>query len=1163
MSMRSLVAAAAALLGATVLAGGVLQEQPAVDWSKVTVNRSRDWIFVQGPNKERLGYFEPKPLGKGLGEKVKVTVVADGLEIDMREAFKAGALFIRFRTADWDLKKIAGRDVLFLADWTGVQTGRPAEFAIVPEGADADKRHWWKPMPKQRVVKGRRRYESSVIVPEDLRHLHTRFDFTAAGDGVVRFHGIKVGRYAELAEEEEPAPGEPKLLFHASFDGTLAAKAAGGTAEPLESNGLEFVPGRSGQAVRFREETASKLVYAADGRINPARGTFSCWVRREWPEKVRPGFRDGERYHAHFRPVFSLSDGKEPDPGDGALRLWWRADHLRYDRFDANEDFGVLPLNRIPGKPDDWLYLTLVWNERGTRMHLNGGKGKSLSDSATPVHGVLDRPGRYAFSEGWLKELPHLMIGCGTARRDCPFAGLIDEVKIWSEAMTAAEVRRLYERESGVAVRPEGEVWNEPWRNPPAPPPPNPASLPPQGVAGVPAGMELVTDVKPAEIARGGDTNLFRSAGAWRTGTFDGLEYLEAGTNLWDRWTIRFNLDPTVPLWCFEVTYPEDRDRANDFVIQNSVYAHSDYCTDAGVEIGIEHPIAGRNAVKRYLYWTRDVAGARKGDLAFVAMTRMPGQPAAVSRIRVYAIRSGAIPAARVDEPAPVNGRRRHFALWFEDPAVMYDFGTMTEGARNADPKLMIDRIAAYMKYTGQDLFVYPGVWYAGLIGSDYQPRPHMSHYWKEVGRRFDRDGLSFVPSINQQWFPAMKLNVTRKSLGDGSLHSSPLSIHATGCPNWGGWHHTPTYYNIAHPDVQKALLDEIDALLRECRDFGSFKGVCLDLFNAICVPWWGSIEAGYNDYCIDAFEKAKGIRVPADRADPLRGKAYAAWLRANAYDAWVDWRCEVVTAFYAKAAQLVRAARPDLDLWINASPAWLSGSVKRDDLDRPDVTERMLREAGVDGARLAKIPNVTLGVMSMPAFWRDELHRLNGTQAAREKVWRLPETAGFYGAALKTAYPFANFHDSYYETAVGAPPGNGHHSGDGRLSGGWFRELTWRVTSFSASGREALRPYAKALKYGDLLAFGRGGFLVGTCGDEEVTAEFMRNFRALPAVKFTDVPGAGTEDVRVREATVDGRRWLYAVNTGAGEEKARLPAPFGEVALKPYELRAFPPLSR
>ena len=1127
-------------------------------------------VVISGQAAMPSGYrFFVKPAGKGIEKLVRATLVEDGVEMDLREAFAAGATRVFVATPNWDIKKFEGRDTGLVVELTGLATNAFAKFSIVPEGQDLEGHHWWIPPSCNEVVSpGRHRYVGSVLVPPGrVKQFHTRLDFESAGDGPFRLHATAFADFYPAVSDEEPPAGTPRVVFHAPLDGTPVARVAGGRAEPLATNGLVFVKGRRGLALKCDDALKTRLVYDAKGNVNPLRGSFSCWMKRDWAETQRPGFRDGPHYHAHFRNLFNVGTGNDQKPGDGQLRVWWRTSILNWERGTYGKDGHSWGPTHVPYRPDEWVHVVFTWDERHTRLYFNGDSipAGHLSDSAKPVDAALSKPPRYRFAEGWEKAISQMEIGCGSRKRDCPWNGLIDEVRIWSEALTFAQVRKLYAAESG-KKEPKG-LWFEPWRDPKTPPPANAALRAPTGEPGVPAGMELVHDILPAEVARRGDKNVFLSSAPWRIGKFDGQEYLEAGTNCFDRWAIRLKLDPKVPLWCFEVTYPDDRSRANDLLVQNTSYAANDYCLNAGVETGLEHPLTMKNATKRFLFWSRTVPFGDPGDYTFAAMTQTAGDPAAISRIRIYAVKDGRLPDAGVVEPAPVRGERRHFAMWFEDPAVIYDFGVMTR--TNANQKLMIDRIAAYMKYVGQDLFIYPGVWYAGLIGSKYQPRPHMSHYWREVARRFDRDGLGFVPSINQQWFPELKIPVTRTTMTDGSLHATPLSIHSTGCPNWGGWHHTPTYYNISHLDVQKALLDEVAALCEECRAHPSFRGVAMDNFNSICVTWWGNLEAGYNDYSIEAFKKATGVKVPRD-SGPLRGRTYAAWLKANAYEKWVQWRCDVVTDLYRRAAEIVRTTRPDLKLYVRISAAWLSGIVRREDLNREDVTDRIYREAGIDCTALGKIPNVVLAAMSMPAFWRDELGRFQQPRERLARVRDLPESEGYLEPVRRSFFPMADFHDSYYETAIGAPKGPGHHSGDGAFVGTWLSELSWRVTAFSASGREALRPYAKALRHGDVLGFGRGGFQLGTCGDEEVTAPFMRAFRSLPATMFADVDGFRHADVRFRCATEGGRRWWYAVNTGFEPVEVALPLPAdardavtgstvrGTVRLEGYELRAF-----
>ena len=1155
-----------------VSATGLLAEAAeVVDWTQCRIRRSPSSVDLSTPTRRRFCWIEVKPREANLAHHLGLKTTSAGLEIDTHAAFAAGAKEVVIFAAERPGAPLRETDTECRARLAAVGAVKNLPRVSIFCGGYCGKTPFSlgsRNAEPYHVLPGEPRwYATAQIAPADADRVYVRASIDSPGDGKLLFAGAEVRPYVEEASGVRKA--KPKLLFHATFDETLVADVAHGETTPVETNGLAFVEGRRGRALLFSEEAKSRLAYRVAGNVNPASGTFACWVKRDWREKARLGFRDGGPYHAHFRTLFSLAPEKGPyQPGAGSVKFWWHTSAFRWDRGDAAGTFQEISDRLTPYRTNTWEYLTCVWSDRGCTVYLNGDQIGGLGDSATPLQTAL-MP-RLVFDDESFSSLKRMLIGYGVAPRDCPFAGAVDEVKVWDAAMTDEQVRELA-RAEGAAVRGALATWDEPWREPKTPPPANAAlAVRPAAVPGVVDDMELVCDVSPAEVAKGGDDSRFRAAGPWRTGTCDGLAYLEAGPKKGDRWAIRFKLDPAVPLWCFEVTYPDDRARTCDFIVQNAAFPAGDYGMNAGVETGLEHPLTGKNATKRFLYFRRPVADARQGDFAFVAMTGGEDEPVAVSRIRVFAVRDGRLPPVAVREPAPVNGRRRHFALWFEDPAVMHDFGTEGEKGQS-DPKLLIDRIAAYMKFTGQDLFVYPGVWYMGPIGDRYMPRRHATHYLREVGRRFDRDGLGFVASVNQQRFLGISVPVTRAGLSDGSLHATPISVHATGLPNWGGWHHTPTYYNIAHPKVQEILLKEVAELCEECRAHRSFRGVALDDFNSICVTWWGNIDAGYNDYCIEAFEKATGVKVPVDRTKPLRGRDYAAWLKANAYRPWVDWRCDVVTDLYRRAADVVRAARPDLMLYVAAAPAWLSGGARRTDLAEPDATDRMLKEAGIDGAKLAKIPNLAFGPMSMPAFWRDELRRFDvALPNGRELLRDLDETPGHYASARLTSYPFAQFHDSYYESPIGSQYKVGRHKGDGRLRGGWLNETPWRVTAMAASGREVLRPYAKALKYGDLLAFAKGGFLIGTLGDEPVLAPFMQAFRSLPAVMFADVKGAGTEAVRVRAATVDGVRYLYAVNTAFAPATIALPLSADAVdavsgcpapetlTLDAYELRAF-----
>ena len=1082
-----------------------------------------------------------KRLDKSL---VKRTDNPDGtIDLDLRPAFAAGADKVRVTSPHFPVEEYLGRDFAIVGEWSCAR-GKPAMLESRPSGQRENGKYWSKPDGPRALGPERRYNQGCAGLPDDLKTLFVNFDFTAPGEGLVRFYGYRHG-HADILVSESDEVGKPKLLFKASFDGNAAADTASGRIEPLASAGLEFAEGRKGKAVKLSKAAKSSLQYAAKGNIDPRRGTVAFWVKREF-DATNPGLDVSGRglYHPFFTlPSDAAIKARAREPGRGDASLWfgWSGQFLSLKRGDATLSKvvrGIPYLARLGSR--DWCHYVITWDAFGQKVYLDGrsvfGGG---SDNSNPYARVCKTRESLLFDPDAQLKLGSLFVGSSPG--GC-VDGLIDEFRVYSAPMRADEVLKLYNEDSGGAKSYNG--WTVPWTPEQSMPGNSAVAKTAEAGQGVPVGMELREEVSPAAIAKGGDASRFRSAGEWKTGTFDGLEYLETGKGMNDRYAIRFTVPTDVPLWVFEVTYPDDVTRSADISVQNARGSHDNYSFNHGYETGIEHPHTGKNLVQRFLYWMTDFDREKpQADLAFVVMSTWRGEPAAVSKVRLLSVKSGKLPDAMIRDADPVAGRRRSFALRFEDPAVMYDLG-VGQGTP-ASARLEFDRLAAYMKYTGADTLMYPAVWYNGAINDNYMPRNHATHYLKEICARFERDGLSLVPTINQQWFTDFRDPKDMKALYDGSLHSTPISIHDTGLPNMGGWHYSPTYYNISHPAVQKRLLEEFDDVVAECAEFKSFKGVAIDLFNQINVMWWGSDKAGYNDYSVEMFRRAKKVDVPKFTG-AYRGKDYAKWIRENAWEQWLDWRCDVVTKFYATLASHLAAKRPDLTLYVAAycRQRGKDGVAFRDDIDDPGLVRKMLRECGIDGDRLSRIPNLSLGIQSTASFARDELRRDDSIPDDRKAKTRdIPETPGFYAEARKSAYPFALFSDSYYETAVGAPAdGKSGRKGDGRLAGGWLEnEFSWRVSHINAGGREALRPFAKALKDGDMLSFAKGAFLISVNGMEDVLVPWMREFRKLPAVMFRDAKGDWPDAVKVRLAEVDGRRYGYIVNTGFDPVEVKL----------------------
>ncbi len=382
------------------------------------------------------------------------------------------------------------------------------------------------------------------------------------------------------------------------------------------------------------------------------------------------------------------------------------------------------------------------------------------------------------------------------------------------------------------------------------------------------------------------------------------------------------------------------------------------------------------------------------------------------------------------------------------------------------------------------------------------------------------------MPSFNLFEVPALRGLRTEANVTNGSLYASCAMVLDSGRVSFKASHGRAPDVNILHPDVQAAVLADVDALIALGRDHPSFKGLDFRLSEHCCL-WFGNIYAGYNDYTVEAFSKATGIQVPVDRSDPLRGKAYAAWLMANARDAWVDWRCLEIARFYKQIAARLAAARSDLRLVLTLlTPLNHRGESSYSD---PHFVNRQNKQAGVDASLFGDAPNIVISQGCRPMRYRAgyDVRRPNYDETFFRDVFY---TRACYESLDGARTPWLHNHDHYWETSFGDVQRQGKSVPP--LEASWFKEHPWRVTTINPAGHYALKQYVVPLRYHDLQGITRGGFLVGTYGVEPYLIPFARAFRALPAKPFAEVSGCG-ELVKVRALQEKGQTWLYAVNTG------------------------------
>ena len=962
------------------------------------------------------------------------------------------------------------------------------------------------------------------------------------------------------AETAAAAPRDPPhLVFGASLDGTAVAETAAGDPNPMLAKRLEWASGRipGTKALRMRAgawpDVAPVLAFHAAGNLPRDCGTIMLWTKREW---------DFQAPAQPWRTLFAtpMPNGVGPGRvGSGALWFWWWGERLRADQSPANDRFCQWEMPPLDG---DWHHVAFTWRPGKTDLFFDGVLRSGVSDAWSPIREAL---GSAAIDRS---AIDRFYVGCSDAT--APADSLVSDFRIYDGPLSETEIRNCFERglmQSGMPGRGDGRMSPDAAANAlhafsasghvrPLFPGEAPGTIAPEA-------LRLVAEVRPPECAKGEKPDGFRSVGPLREGSLGGETYLEAGPSKGDRFAVRLGLDPSVPLHLVEIDVPDDVERTEDLILQPCT-GDTGYAMQTGLLLGGEYPNSGRMLTHRVLYWSE------AGDAALVAMTARPGAPAAVAAVRAFAVKDAVLPAA----VAPKGGltERRHIALYYEDPALNLEFGLKARTAASAEGFAEeVSRLGAMMRFAGADTLFYPGAWYQGLMDEKYNPRCHAPRYRETIYEAFDASGLGFAPTVNLNNMPVPEGLVTLETMTNGALHASPIAIHDTGKPNPGGWHNTPPNFNVFHPDVQLYAEKIFDALVTEGAPHPSFRGICLHLTKH-CLLWWGDETSGYNDYAIEAFCRDSGQKPPyanepAASRPALRGAAYATWLRGDSalWESWIQWRCNQVTVFYSRLASRLASVRPDARLFLNS---FVPADINHPDFLRPDYLELANRRCGLDGPALtAAIPNLALMQTAVPADyrWSEGWCYSSGDKAriaaVREKQRRLDAEEGFWSLLHGAAFPCANQHDRYWETAIG--------SGSASLSGDWMKECRWRVSTLDPAGDNALRHFLLPFRYDDVLCLSKGGFLVGTIGLEPRLAPFARAFRALPAVPMKEFFREGA--VVARKAEADGRTYGYVVNTDAASatvDVAGLPAGATDLvsgrplssrlALGPYEMVSF-----
>ena len=659
-----------------------------------------------------------------------------------------------------------------------------------------------------------------------------------------------------------------------------------------------------------------------------------------------------------------------------------------------------------------------------------------------------------------------------------------------------------------------------------------------------------------------------------------------------------------------------------------------------GVYTGWAQPISGTMIELRQVFWPR------WQDCSLVFMTFRNGDPAAAASIEIYELDD--LPALAVPGDCG-DGTRRELGIQYEDPG-----GTgLSEGARNRAE--WIDHLTQYARYSGQTLLVYPMAWYHGpqfpsqrepSDGVDWFLAPDRKQYirWTSTPadwyatllERFGKERLQFQGSMTLMRLGSLlkKMNIdlnaiqggadtfnnmrsdnqVQSSTTDWTLIYNALNFKALTEQNKNKkplepWNKTPAawaygerysgsigpMFNPLHPTVQEAIIGFVKEIGERYAKYPAFKGISFNMFLA-AMPWFGTIQFGYDDYSVALFTKETGIAVPVDPKAADRFAQRYKYLTETHRSAWIAWRCKKIRELFGRVRQAMAAARANLrvtvTLWDETFVYELGYPMDALQYGTRKSMVELYREAGIDVDLYRDEPGL-------------EIDRGMGNSRDRGGHWPTIETVyrdadflendsidAYHKLDQPGAFLFNCWVEEWGKTSWFAPEAGDPNVAtlavmDGRPAEGIFRQNSeypkdgfwWnsqsRITPGFQGGVHFLEPYAAALADLDACRITRGGLFLDKAHSEQLQ-QFARPYRALPKHKFNTV-GTTTDPVAVRTLVQDGRRYLYAINRDyypvtveisfgskptnavdlATGEKMDLSQRWS-VVLGPYELRSF-----
>ena len=678
--------------------------------------------------------------------------------------------------------------------------------------------------------------------------------------------------------------------------------------------------------------------------------------------------------------------------------------------------------------------------------------------------------------------------------------------------------------------------------------------------------------------------------------------YRQGNPAHYSRFAWRFRLDEIQRPYLVDVCYPDDRAR-NMCVMDGHTY---DLTT--GIGTGYDIPVSNSMRRHRILYWPRSTDGSIL-FLNYANPMDPEMAPAAVSKIMVWKYNGPALDTAKVNLPAD----RRKIGMQWEDPCGKLK----TLGADSIET--WSRRLAAYAALCGQNMVEYPISWYWGpmypsevektdipclAVKPDWSiyflDTPNPSDWVSTLIRNLRERGISFRPVVHLIRLKSLvelgkeQIAAGLDSLGEKSVFNvRDDGQYQTEINDWtrvftaesmkDGWDNPPemighehfgggiadlhigVMYNVLHPVVQNRIARFFKEIGRRYGESIKCGGATVPLWLSTML-WFGSDHVGYDDCSIAMFERDTGIFIPSAPSGKNRFVHRAAWIKANAGEKFLDWRCRKIREFLTRLAHELGGP---LTLSICIEP--LLGQLYR---GRPTTAARfqlsdpgnslaeICRRGGLDLSLYAdKNDPVTLEIQSDPYRSRHQ-HDQSFPLVYREYSWLDDKTLELCRGKNISHFIFNCYYEGGYYRIVPEKDNAGFtDAGMGKVEKvcrfilqsqekkiwDWYPDEFTTCSGVPFAGIHFMEPYAHALAAYDARTITEGGLTPGLYGHEEELKLFSERFTLLPDAAFETV-GNSTDPVAVRFGTDHGRTIFYAVNQSGGDVPVRIRFPENSV---------------